>query len=94
MTRSTSTALVLVANPSASEPLDGCRMRAGRMAGQSKWILLGAAMLAMAGLALGSSVLGFAALLPLLYALPCLLMLAMCMFGMRKDGAASGSNAG
>lgn len=87
MTSSTSTALVPVAvgNELAQRP-GGCgssRQMAGRRA---KWGLLAAAALALVALAVGSGWLGVAALLPFLYTLPCLLMVAMCMRGMRSGG--------
>lgn len=75
----------------AGEPdrsASGCG-KGSPFAGQNKWLLIGAALLAAAGLVLGSSILGFAAILPLLYVLPCLLMAAMCM---RVHGGGSTSN--
>lgn len=50
-------------------------------------LALGAALV-LAGVVLGSSWLGFAAILPFLYVLPCLLMFAMCM---RKGHSSQGS---
>lgn len=49
------------------------------MGNRRKWLLALSAVLAIAALALGSVWLGFAAILPFLYVLPCLLMLAICM---------------
>ena len=63
------------------------------MATRTKWLLVAAAVLAVAGLAIGSSLLGFAAMLPLLYVLPCLAMLGMCMKGNGKGGASEVTNA-
>ncbi|MEP2723234.1 hypothetical protein [Roseibium sp.] len=51
-----------------------------------KWLLAASAVLALAALAFGSMWLGFAAILPFLYVLPCLAMLAMCM---RKNGTST-----
>lgn len=53
-----------------------------------KWLLAISAVLALAALALGSMWLGFAAILPFLYVLPCLAMVAMCM---RKSGTSTES---
>ena len=50
---------------------------------RTRWLLTTAALLLVDALALGSFWLGFAAMLPLLYSLLCLLMLAMCM---KNDG--------
>lgn len=93
MTSSTSTALVpvAVANELAQRP-GGCggnRAMAGRRA---KWGLLAAAALALAALAAGSAWLGVAAMLPFLYTLPCLLMVAMCMRGMRSSGTSDANS--
>ena len=51
-----------------------------------KWLLAASAVLALAALAFGSMWLGFAAIFPFLYVLPCLAMLAMCM---RKNGTST-----
>lgn len=91
MTRSTSTALVPV--PVAKEPAtrpDGCGGHRRSAAGRTMWLVLAAVALAAAALALGSAWLGFAAILPLLYTLPCLLMVAMCMRGMKSGGSGDG----
>ena len=53
-----------------------------------KWALALVAVLAAGGLLLGSMWPGFTAILPFLYVLPCLLMLAMCM---RKGNSSQGS---
>lgn len=78
MSSSTSAAPVPIPSGMEGEGSDrpsGCS-RAGN---RTKWLLAIAALLGLAGLALGSMWLGFAAMLPLLYTLPCLLMLVMCM---------------
>ena len=63
--------------------------------GRTKWFLAAAAVaLAAAGLALGSGLLAASALLPLLYVLPCLLMMGMCMKAHGKGGAPNDSNSG
>ncbi len=58
----------------------------------AKWLLFGAAILTAAGLAFGSATLGVATFLPLLYTLPCLLMVAMCMRTTRKGTEPSDDN--
>ena len=55
---------------------------------QRKWMLALGVVLALAALALGSMWLGFAAILPFLYVLPCLAMVAVCM---RKNGTSTGT---
>lgn len=90
MNEMTSTSTVQLAR--AGEPnrsTRGCGKGSLFFAGRKKWLLFGAMLLAAAGLVLGSSILGFAAILPLLYVLPCLLMAAMCM---RGQGGGSTSN--
>lgn len=42
--------------------------------------MVAAAVLLVVGLVTGSAVFGFAAVAPLLYALPCLVMCGMCLF--------------
>lgn len=89
MNGSTSTALVPI--PATAEPVktaSGCRSFSGR----TKWIVIAASVLAMAGLALGSGLLSLAAILPLLYVLPCLLMMGMCMKSHAKGGPSNDSN--
>lgn len=88
MKTSTSTALVPVAPAQAADTMQGCGRTGGAMSRRSKWLIFAAAALAIAGLVTGSVLFGFAAVLPLLYTLPCAIMVAMCMFGMnRGDGA-------
>lgn len=62
------------------------------LSGRNKWFLAAAGLLAIAALALGSALLGFAAILPLLFILPCLAMMTMCMRGHGKGGAPNKSN--
>lgn len=79
----------------AAEPekgTSGCGGK-GLIAGRNTWLLIAAIVLAVAGLALGSSILGFAAILPLLFVLPCLVMAAMCMKGHAKGGNSDAGNA-
>lgn len=64
-----------------------CAGRSGSWLSRVKWAWIGAAVLAAVAFAAGSIWLGFAALVPFLYTLPCLVMLAMCM----KKGGGSGS---
>lgn len=55
--------------------------------------MIAAVALAAIGLAIGSTLVGIAAVLPLLYTLPCLLMLAMCMFGQGQSSAPGDTSA-
>ena len=78
MTTQTSTGTVPVASSNVSERDAGCcgtDPKSSRM----KWLMVAAAGLLVMGLATGSAVLGFAAIAPLLYVLPCLLMCGMCL---------------
>ena len=59
------------------------------LGGRNKWFLAAAGLLAIAAVALGSIVLGFAAILPLLYILPCLVMMVMCMRGHGNGGTSN-----
>ena len=94
MNGSTSTAFVSARSAAEPEKTQcGCGGKRSPMATRTKWLLVAAAVLAVAGLALGSSLLGFAAMLPLLYVLPCLVMLGMCMKGNGKGGASNPTNA-
>ena len=79
MTAQTSTALVPVADARASETSQGC-CGTGQKSGRTKWLMGAAAALLVVGLVTGSAVLGFAAIAPLLYVLPCLAMCGMCLF--------------
>lgn len=80
MNESTSTALVPLGGDTKPDGKGGgCGGQRSLFAGRNKWFLIAAGLLALAALALGSAVLGLAALLPLLYILPCLVMVAMCM---------------
>ena len=76
----------------AAEPekgTSGCGGKRSFMAGRNKWLWIAAIVLAVAGLALGSSILGFTAILPLLFILPCLMM---CMKGHGKGGTPDSGN--
>ena len=91
MDGSTSNRIAPVA--AAAEPekgTSGCGGKGSPMAGRNKWLLGAVIVLAVAGLAFGSSILGFAAILPLLFILPCLVM---CMKGHGKGGTADSGNA-
>ena len=82
---STSTALVPVGRPAlpAASTAGSCGSIASRRK-QIPWLLVASIALAVAAALLGSALLGFAAVLPFLYLLPCLAMTAMCMKGMAK----------
>lgn len=71
----------------------GCGGKGPVSSVRSKWLLVAAIVLAVAGLALGSSILGFAAILPLLFILPCLVMAVMCKKGHGKGGTSDSGNA-
>lgn len=60
----------------------GSSQKSGRM----KWLMAAAAVLLAIGLVTGSAILGFAAVAPLLYVLPCLAMCGMCL--LKQGGAA------
>lgn len=62
------------------------RCGSGQGLARVKWAWMAAAALAATAVAVGSIWLGFAALVPLLYTLPCLLMVAMCMKGKGANG--------
>lgn len=79
MTTRTSTALVPVAEFKAAETNNGC-CGSGQKSGHIKWLMGAAAALLVIGLVTGSAVFGFAAIAPLLYVLPCLVMCGMCLF--------------
>lgn len=77
----TSSSRTLVHTPSSvqaarTETSETCATGLGK---RHKWLLALVAALTAGGLILGSMWLGFAAILPFLYVLPCLLMLAICM---------------
>lgn len=77
----------------AAEPekgTGGCGGKRSLIGGRNRWFLAAVVVLAVAGLALGSSILGFAATLPLLIILPCLVM---CLKGHGKGGSSESSNA-
>ena len=91
----TSTVLAPVspaAKPAQAEA--GCGAKRSLFTGWTIWFLAAALALAAAGLALGSGFLAASALLPLLYVLPCLLMMGMCMKAHGKGGAPNDSNSG
>ena len=90
----TSTALVSARSRVEPEKTEcGCGSKRSPMAARTKWLLVAVAVLIVAGLALGSSLLGFAAMLPFLFVLPCLVMLGMCMKGSGSGGASNATNA-
>ena len=59
--------------------------------GRTGMLLLAALVMGGAAFGLGWAWLGFAAVLPLLYVLPCLAMFAMCMKGMGSNRGAGSS---
>lgn len=79
MTTQTSTGFARVAGSEVSETSRGC-CGSSEKSRRMKWLMLAAAAMLVIALALGSAVFGFAAIAPLLYALPCLAMCGMCLF--------------
>ena len=59
------------------------------MTSRSKWLIAASVVLAVAAGVAGSLTLGVAILLPLLFLLPCLVMIAVCM---RKKNTESGGS--
>lgn len=98
---SSSTAIVPWSPPQPDQPLDGGQLqtagvtKSGQGCGhckeggsaKRKWLVAGGVAFAIAAAVFGSIWFGFAAMLPLLYVLPCLAMLAMCMKGMKSTGS-------
>lgn len=72
--------------PAAAPPSDACGASVGWFARHRRMIILAAVAVAIGGFALGWSWLGFAAVAPLLYLLPCMAMMAFCMKGMGRHG--------
>lgn len=58
-----------------------------RWSARKKWLIAASVVLAVGAAILGSVWLGLAAVLPLLYLLPCLAMVAMCMKGGKGSSA-------
>lgn len=88
------TSMALVPVPAAPEPATrttGCGSRRS-FSSRTRWLVIAALLLAVTGLALGSGVLSLAAILPLLYVLPCLLMMGVCMKSHGKGGSSNDSN--
>jgi cystathionine beta-lyase family protein involved in aluminum resistance len=84
----TSTPLVLTAaSAGKKQKAGGCSEAGSFLSGRRKWFVIAAALIAAAAVAFGSALLGFAAVLPLLFLLPCLVMAAMCVRGHGKGGA-------
>ena len=67
----------------------GCGSSSGRAT--TKWLIIASVVLALGAAAFGSVWFGVAAVLPLLYVLPCLVMMGMCMKGMRRTSDTNGS---
>lgn len=78
MTTQTSNGFARVAVAEASETSRGC-CGSDAKGGRMKWLIVAAATLSVIALVTGSAVFGFAAIAPLLYALPCLAMCGMCL---------------
>lgn len=85
MTTQTSKALVPVADTKVPAARQRC-CESGRANSRTKWLMIAAAGLLVIGLVTGSAVLGFVAIAPLLYVLPCLAVCGMCLL---KHGGTS-----
>ena len=91
---STSNSIAPVAPTAEPEKrTSGCGGKGSVIGGRNRWLLVVAIVLAVAGVALGSSVLGFAAILPFLFILPCLVMAVMCKKGHGKDASTDSGSA-
>lgn len=62
-----------------------------KVSAKTKWLILASVVLALGAAVFGSVWFGIAAVLPLLYVLPCLAMMAMCMKCMRRTSDTNGS---
>lgn len=62
-----------------------------KVSAKTKWLILTSVVLAMGAAVFGSVWFGIAAVLPLLYVLPCLIMMGMCMKMMRHTSDTNGS---
>lgn len=62
-----------------------------KVGAKTKWLILASVVLALGATVFGSVWFGIAAVLPLLYVLPCLVMMGMCMKGMRRTSDTNGS---
>lgn len=92
MNEPASTALVpTAASAGTQQTARACGQSGSLMSGRRKWFVVAAALIAAAAVAFGSAVLGFAAILPLLFLLPCLVMAAMCMKGHGNGNGATAS---
>lgn len=80
----TQASLVEVAPSELPKTSGGCC--GSRQSGRMKWFMFAAAVLLVIGLVTGSAIVGFAAVAPLLYVLPCLAMCGMCL--LKQRGAA------
>ena len=63
----------------------------GKVSAKSKWLILASVVLALGAAVFGSVWFGIAAVLPLLYIVPCLIMMGMCMKMMRRTPDTNGS---
>lgn len=63
----------------------------GKASPKTKWLILASMVLALGAAVFGSVWFGIAAVLPLLYVVPCLIMMGMCMKMMRRTSDTNGS---
>ncbi|WP_225769703.1 DUF2933 domain-containing protein [Inquilinus sp. Marseille-Q2685] len=72
--------------PAAPSHSSACGGSSGWFGRHRRTVILAAVAVTIGGFALGWGWLGFAAMAPLLYLLPCMAMMAFCMKGMGRHG--------
>lgn len=83
------TSTVIPSETNIEAPRSGGGCCGGPKTGRMKLLIASGVALLVLGLISGSAILGFAAIAPLLYVLPCLVMCGMCLF--MHGGAAKGA---
>ena len=71
----------------------GCANRSSGGSRKRWWLVASSVLLAVAAAVTGTVWFGFAAVLPLLFLLPCLAMTAMCLKGMNRNKSAGAGEA-
>ncbi len=77
----------LQSRPVHAKPPGGCGAQGTGRTAKRKWLIIAGVVLAIAAAVTGSIWFGFAAVLPLLYLLPCLAMTAMCLKNMKGSSS-------
>lgn len=72
--------------PAALPPSSACSGSSGWFGRHRRAVILASVAVPFGGFALGWSWLGFEAVAPVLYLLPCMAMMAFCMKGMGRHG--------